>query len=125
MLQRALFPCLVVLLAVAATAGARPTAHAAKSCSLSAREQGGSKPSSLGTTYVLSVTAKHVSCGKAKKLVKAFNSCRHQHGKAGHCPSVKGYHCSEDRAKGVGQYDSTATCKKGSKKVVNKYTQNT
>jgi hypothetical protein len=116
---------LVVLLAVAATAGARPTAHAAKNCSLSARQQGGSKPSTLGTTYVLSISAKHVSCGKAKKLAKAFHSCRHKHGKAGHCSSVNGYSCSESRVSSPTQYDSTATCKKGRKKVVQKYTQNT
>jgi predicted nucleic acid binding AN1-type Zn finger protein len=71
------------------------------------------------------IKAKHVSCGKAKKLVKAFHTCRHKHGKAGHCAHVKGYHCTEKRLKGVNQYDSTATCKKGSKKVVHKYTQNT
>jgi hypothetical protein len=117
---------LVVLLAVAATAGANPTAHAAKNCSLSSAQQGGSTPSTLGPTYVFPpIKAKHVSCGKAKKVVKAFHTCRHKHGKAGHCASVKGYHCSENRVKGVGQYDSTATCKKGSKKVTHRYTQNT
>jgi ribosomal protein S14 len=125
MLRRALLPCLVVLLAMAATAGARPVAHAAKSCSLSSAEHGGSKPSTLGTTYVLSLSARHVSCGKAKGVVKAFHACRHKHGKAGHCGSVKGYKCSENRTKGVTQYDSTATCKKGRKKVVHQYTQRT
>ncbi len=121
MLRRALLPCLALLLIFAATAGARPTAHAAKNCSLSSAERGGNKPSTLGTTYVTSLSAKNVSCRRAKKLVKAFHACRP--GKAGRCPSVRRYSCSEKRTSSPSQYYSTATCTKGSKKVTHKYTQ--
>jgi hypothetical protein len=119
MLRRALLPCLLALVVLPVSAGARPHAHAAKTCNISGQER------KLGTTYVTSLSAKHVSCGKAKTLVKAFHACRHQHGKAGHCPSVKGYSCTEKRITSPIQYDSTATCSKGSKQVTHKYTQNT
>jgi hypothetical protein len=121
MLRRAL-PLLIVL-AVAPAAQAGPTAHAAKSCSLSSAEKGGSKPSTLGATYHTSLSARHVSCGKAKKVVKAFHNCR---GSAtGHCSSVKGYSCSEKRTSSPVQFESSATCKKGSKRVKFHYSQNT
>jgi hypothetical protein len=123
MLRRAL-PLLIVL-AIPTAAQAGPVAHASKSCSLSSAEKGGSKPSTLGATYVTSLSARHVSCGKAKRVVKAFHACRHQHGAAGHCKHVKGYTCSEKRTTGPGQYYSTASCKKGSKRVKHTYTQNT
>ena len=127
MLRRALPLCLVVLLAPAATAGAAPTAQMAKKCSLTSAQQGGSKPSTLGPTYVFPpITARNVSCGKAKRLVKAFHSCRYNRGgRDGRCPSVNGYSCSENRVSGTTQYDSKATCRKGGKKVTHTYTQNT
>jgi hypothetical protein len=118
-----LLPILLVLALPVTIADARPVAHAAKSCSLSAAEKGGSKPSTLGATYHTSLSAKHVSCGKAKKVVKAFHKCR---GSAtGHCSSVKGYSCSEKRTSSPVQYESDATCKKGSKRVKFHYSQNT
>jgi hypothetical protein len=105
-----------------ATAGARPVAQISKSCHLSTSEQ----RNGLGvTTYVLSVSATHIGCGKAKGLVKAFHTCRHKNGKAGRCPHVKGYSCTESRISSPTQYDSKAICKKGSKVVRNTYTQNT
>lgn len=123
MLRRAL-PLLIVTLAVAAPAAqAGPTATAAKSCSLSSAERGGSTPSTLGATYHTSLSAKRVSCGKAKKVVKAFHKCR---GSAtGRCSSAKGYSCSEKRTSSPVQFESNATCKKGRKRVKFHYTQNT
>lgn len=127
MLRRAPIACLLLLALVPAVAsGARPHAHASKSCSLSAAEMGGTKPSTLGPTYVLQLSAKGTSCGKAKGVVKAFHTCRHKHGKAGRCTSkVKGYSCSEKRTSSPTQYDSSVTCKNGSKRVNHRYTQNT
>jgi hypothetical protein len=126
MLRRALLPCLLLLAVSAATAGAHPVAHASKSCSLSAAQKGGGKPSTLGATYVTTLSASGTSCGKAKGVVKAFNSCRHKHGAAGHCTSkVKGYSCSEKRFSSPVQYSSSASCKNGSKSVKFKYSQNT
>lgn len=121
MIRRAL-PLLIVL-AVAPAAQAGPTAYAAKTCSLSSAEKGGSKPSTLGATYHTSLSARKVSCGKAKKLVKAFHKCR---GSAtGRCSSVNGYSCSEKRTSSPVQFESSATCKKGRKRVKFHYTQNT
>ncbi len=125
MLRRLLLPCLLLLVATPVATAAGPVAHASKSCGLSAKEKGGSKPSSLGTTYVTSLSASGTSCGRAKGLVKAFNSCRHKHGAGGKCGSVKGYKCSEQRSKGVGQYVSKTTCKNGGKTVKFTYSQNT
>ena len=126
MLRRALLPCLFLLVAAPVATAAGPVATASKSCSLSAKEKGGSKPSTLGTTYVTSLSASGVSCSTAKSVVKAFNACRHKHGKAGRCTTkVKGFKCSENRSNGVGQYVSKTTCKNGGKTVKFTYSQNT
>lgn len=126
MLRRSLLPCLLVLAAAPVANAAGPVAHASKACSLSSKEKGGSKPSSLGTTYVTKLTVKHTSCGKGKKVIKAFNACRHKHGAGGRCTSrVRGYSCSEARESGIGQYQSDASCKRGRKSVKFHYVQNT
>ena len=125
MLRRAPLACLLALVLVATATAAGPTAHAAKACSLSSAEQGGAKASTLGPTYVLELSAKHVSCGKAKRVVKAFHACRYKKGKTGHCARTKGYACSEHRTSSPTQYDASVTCTKGSKSVKHTYTQNT
>jgi hypothetical protein len=118
MLRRAL-PLALVLLALPVSASARPHAHVSKTCDISGQER------KLGATYVTSLKAKHVKCGKAKAFVKAYHACRHQHGKAGKCPSLQGYSCTEKRVTSPVQYDSTATCTNGAKKITQHYTQNT
>ena len=126
MLYRLIVPGLIVLAAAPAATAARPVASAAGSCSLSAKEQGGTQPSTLGATYVLSLKATGVSCATAKRVVKAFNACRHKHGKAGRCTSrVNGYRCAEKRMNGVAQFDSKTTCRNGAKTIRFTYTQNT
>lgn len=111
--------------ALMSTAGAGAAAAPSKSsCNLSPHEQ-----RHLGASYVTSLSVKRTSCAKGKKVTKAFNKCRHNHGgAAGHChASVKGYSCSENRydvLHGV-QYSSKVTCKHGSKRVKFSYTQNT
>ena len=82
----------------------------------------------LGASYVTSLNVKNTSCGKGKKVVKAFNKCRHHHGGAnGKCKSkVKGYNCNEGKRSGSpAQYYAKVKCKNGGKKVVFEYTQNT
>jgi hypothetical protein len=92
-----------------------PAAAPAKSCGV-----GNSR--SYGTTYVLTISVKGVSCAKGKRVIRAFHACRP--GKAGKCPHVKGYHCSERRFnKSPLSYDSDVTCKRGSKRVAHTYTQ--
>jgi hypothetical protein len=118
------------LLIVAATVGALatlpagaqaagPEAVASKSCSLSGKTR------SLGPTYTTSLSVKRVKCSKGQSLVKAYYNCRKRNGgKKGRCGGVSGYSCGERRYAAIPtQFSATATCKKGRKKVVHKYTQ--
>ncbi len=104
---------------------AQPSVAAAtKSCHLSSSEQNGH----LGTTYVLNVKVKKVGCTKAKKVIKAYHACRHEHGKAGKCSRKVsgGWKCSDKRFDKIPtQYDAHATCKKGTARIFSTYTQNT
>jgi len=121
MLRRALIACLLVLSVLPVAATARPHAYAAKTCDISGQQR------KLGTSYVLSLKSRRVSCPKAKRTVKAFHSCRHKNGKAGRCRGrVRGFRCSEKRLSASSiQYDARVTCKRGSKRVKHTYTQNT
>ena len=122
------FSRLVVLAAVAAfliaaapasapAAGDGPTATAAKSCSVKDSQ-------SYNTTYVLWIRARRVSCRKARERIRAFHACRHRNGgKRGRCSNLGAWHCSEDRTRGVGSYDSVAKCKHNRKVVKHQYTQ--
>ena len=118
------FPRLAPLLAVgamvafpagSATAEA-PTATASKTCKV-----GDSR--SYGTTYVLSIRARNVSCRKARRVVRAFHACRP--GKAGRCRHrVLRFRCRESRFNSTStQYDSRVTCRRGGKRVKHTYTQ--
>jgi hypothetical protein len=90
------------------------------SCDISGQER------DLGASYVTSVKAKNTSCGKALKVVQAYHKCRKDNGgRDGRCGGVKGYKCSEKRESAPSQYNAKAKCTKGSKKVVQTYTQNT
>lgn len=108
---------LAVLPAGAQAAG--PEAVAAKSCSLAGKTR------SLGPTYTTSLSVKRVSCSKGESLVTKYYNCRKRNGgKKGRCGGVSGYSCSERRYDVIPtQFSATATCKKGRKKVVHKYTQ--
>ena len=97
------------------------TAGATSSCHLSSYEQ-----RHLGTNYVLDVKVKKVGCAKAKKVVKAYHSCRHKHGKAGKCAKKVsgGWKCSDKRFDVIAtQYDAKTTCKKGTARIFSTYTQ--
>ena len=77
---------------------------------------------SYGTTYVLKIGVKGVSCRSGKALIRAFHDCRP--GKKGRCPRVSGYSCTERRFNAIPtSYDSDVTCTKGSRKVTHVYTQ--
>lgn len=125
MLRRSILTCLLLLVAAPSAAlAAGPTATASKTCSLSAKERGGSKPSSLGTTYVNKLSASGTSCRRAKRVVRAFNKCRP--GRAGRCNKrVLGYKCTENRSTSPTQYVSRTTCRNGGKTVKFTYSQNT
>jgi hypothetical protein len=94
-----------------------------RGCNLTTREQ-----RHLGASYVTSLRVSHTTCTHGKRVVKAFNNCRHQNGgPGGHCNHrVLHYRCKENRydvLKGV-QYDSRVTCTRGAKVVKFTYTQN-
>jgi hypothetical protein len=110
---------LAALLVTAAPAAAPaadegPTATAARSCSVGDSQ-------SYGTTYVLWIRARNVSCRKARERVRAFHNCRQ--GARGYCPNLGAWNCHEDRTQGVGSFDSTVRCRKGGKRVKHRYTQ--
>ena len=97
-----------------------PSASAARVCSVRGRER------TLGATYVTSIRAYGVRCSTAYDLVRDYHRCRRRRGGAdGRCPRVDGYRCSERRVSGPTQYDARATCTRGSRRVVQTYTQNT
>jgi hypothetical protein len=97
-----------------------PSSAAAATCSVKGKER------KLGATYVTKVTASGISCGGALDVVRAYHRCRRSRGGAdGRCPRVSGYRCSEKRTSSPTQYDSRATCRKGGRRIVQQYTQNT
>ena len=91
-----------------------PTATAAKSCSVNDSR-------SYGTTYVLSISARHMSCRKARKKVRAFHACRQ--GARGRCPNLGRYNCHENREFGQGSFYSNVKCKRGRRVVKHRYNQ--
>lgn len=106
---------LTVALAVPSSAAADPVAVASKSCDV-----GNSR--SYGTTYVLSISARNVSCDRARRLIRAFHECRP--GKRGRCPRVSGWSCSESRFnKSRQSYDARVRCARGGRVVKHTYTQ--
>lgn len=112
-----LFAAAVVTAAVTWPAAAHGAS--ARTCDIHGKER------KLGATYVTSLKATGVSCASAEKFVKAFHKCRHRHGKAGRCARLSGYRCTEKRESIPTQYDSRATCTRGSRRIVQVYTQNT
>jgi hypothetical protein len=113
---------LALALAASAFAAAPdgPVATASRTCSVSGKER------ELGATYVSAIRAYGVSCRRALRLVRAYHRCRRTRGGAdGRCPRVDGYRCRERRTTSSTQYDSRATCRRGGRRVVQRYTQNT
>jgi hypothetical protein len=113
LLRKTLLPLIsVAALAVpVASAAAAPTATAAKDCGYS---------DDLGFTYVNKIKARKLSCSKAKGVIKSYANA------GGGDRSVNGYSCKDTKvAESPVQFDATASCKKGKKKVSFIYTQNT
>jgi hypothetical protein len=116
----------LALLALAAADGAVASSapvHAAGKCGFHGTEQ-----QHLGASYVTSLSVKKTSCRTGKKVAHAFNNCRHKSGGArGHCHhKVKGFKCKEGHRSGIStQYDSSASCRRGSKRVHFTFTENT
>ncbi|HLM10574.1 MAG TPA: hypothetical protein VK307_12725 [Thermoleophilaceae bacterium] len=116
---RRCLPLAVLLAALAVPSGAGaasgPTAEASRTCGVGDSQ-------SYGTTYVLGIRARNVSCRRARRLVREFHDCRP--GKTGRCPRVSGYRCREDRFRKIPtQYSSRVTCRRGGKVVKHTYQQ--
>jgi len=84
-----------------------------------------SPPKYPGSGYFTSLKVSGVSCSTGKKVMLAHYRCRTKHGKTGRCSSVSGYRCSEKRRSIETEIDATVTCKRGSKKVIYSYQQDT
>jgi hypothetical protein len=84
-----------------------------------------SAPKYPGSGYFTSLKVSGVSCSTGKKVTLAHYRCRVKHGKTGHCSSALGYRCTEKRRSIETEIDGTVTCKRGSKKVVYSYQQDT
>jgi hypothetical protein len=73
------------------------------------------------------VTAKHLSCGKAEKVMLKHYACRTEAGPEGRCVHRinKGFACQEERYSDfyAPDYQATVTCKRNNKKVVFGYSQ--
>jgi hypothetical protein len=101
-------------------AAAAETTHAARACSA---------PKYPGNGYFTSLRVSHTSCGKGRKVALAHYHCRRKHGVRGHCHHrVLHFRCKENRpasARIPTQYSSRVTCKRGGRRVVLVYQQNT
>jgi opacity protein-like surface antigen len=111
-------------LAVPAQGGQGGGDVAKAGCGLSVSEQ---RNLGISGTYVTSVKAKGVKCGKAKKLVSKFHECRKQNGgRDGNCGGFSGWNCGQKILdSSPAQYNAKAKCKKGGRKFKNTYTQST
>ena len=108
-------PLVLAVAALAATAS--PAAASYHSCSLGSW-------ANKGSWYVTSMAVQHVTCGKGKRVVLAFQRCRHAHGKKGHCRHrVLHFRCRETRGYGHGQFTGKVVCRRGHKRVRHTYTQ--
>jgi hypothetical protein len=106
---------LALLALLPAGAAANPTATASKAC-----EVGNSR--TYGTTYVLSISVRNLSCRSGRRVIRAFHACRP--GKAGRCSRTAGYSCRERRFnKSRQSYDSRVRCTRGERVVKHTYTQ--
>ena len=111
---------LLAVPALPATATSGPAAHAARSCSV---------PKYPGNGYFTSLRVSHTSCGNGRKVARAHYSCRRAHGVRGRCRhAVRHYHCKEYRpasGRTSTEYNARVTCKRGGRRVVFTYQQNT
>jgi hypothetical protein len=101
----------------AAPASAAPSARIAATCK---------PPDYPGQGYFTSLSVTRVSCATGRKVALAYYRCRIRNGRAGRCRStVLKYRCSERRTTISTEINARVTCKRGSKRVVHYYQQNT
>jgi hypothetical protein len=104
----------------AAAPASGPDASAAGTCNIKRYYY------SLGASYVTKLSVSGVTCATGRSVAKAYHACRKRNGGVkGHCSAVSGYRCTESRRTARFQFDASATCRRGSKRVSQNYTQNT
>jgi hypothetical protein len=104
----------------AAVAASAETTHAARACAA---------PKYPGSGYFISLHVTRTSCRTGRKVALAHYRCRRKHGVRGRCHhAVLRFHCKEHRPSNgqtSTQYNSRVTCKRGRRRVVFVYQQNT
>lgn len=107
--------CLAGCLAAACLA---PASASASTCSA---------PAYPGSGYFTSLKTKHVGCKTGRKVTLAHYNCRIAHGKKGKCRhKVLHYRCTEKRFGVIAtEFNARVTCKRGTKRVIYTYQQNT
>jgi hypothetical protein len=103
----------------AATGAAAPApARAATTCSV---------PKYPGSGYFTSLSVKKVGCATGRKLALRWYACRTQDGGIkGHCARhVLGFSCTEVRQSIPTEFDARVTCRRGGRRIVHTYQQDT
>lgn len=107
---------------------------AAAACAAIALPAAGAAPASAATCkpggypgqgYFTSLKATHISCSGARAVMRGHYRCRTKHGIRGKCRRFSGWRCSETRKAIATEYNARVTCRKGSRRVVYTYQQNT
>ena len=107
---------LLFALAAALSLVIAPAAHA-KTCSA---------PKYPGSGYFTSLTVKGTSCATGRKLARAYYRCRTRSGRKGRCHRrVLRYSCRERRQTIPTEIDGKVTCRRGARRIVHTYQQNT
>jgi hypothetical protein len=112
--------CLATAQVAAPAVAAPATAQAARACA---------PPKYPGSGYFTSLRVSGTSCSTGRKVALAHYRCRRAHGVRGYCRHrVLHFRCTESRpssARTKTEYNARVTCKRGSRRVVFTYQQNT
>jgi hypothetical protein len=101
----------------ASAAAADATARAAANCR---------PPRYPGSGYFTSLRVTRVGCSTGSSVATSHYRCRVRGGAEGRCRSrVRGYRCSERRRSVSTEFNAVVTCRRGDRRVVFSYQQNT
>jgi hypothetical protein len=79
-----------------------------------------------GQGYFTSLKVTAISCSGGRSVMLGHHRCRTKKGIKGRCARFNGWKCSEVRPQAIAtEYNARVTCKKGSRKVVYTYQQDT
>ena len=94
-----------------------PSVASARSCT---------PPKYPGDGYFTSLSVTGVSCATGRDVARAYYRCRIKKGIRGRCTTrVLRFSCTERRESISTQFEAKVTCKRGSKRVIHSYQQNT